>query len=206
MHICEPGLVYHILQQIYIPFFKNKHNECKKRAGLNPALHNYSCSSVDSNTSSFTALMPAVTFTSSAEVVCSWQYSDLTSRGYYPIYPSFTNTMNLLRECQLDVDSWNSYDEIKEISFDLSQLSKYDKEPYESSSSQYYTVSDPQLIAQIMSQAAIDEYAGMNPFGIWNTDRISFSAVSSALGNRSEIQYIVPLKLLPDSVREALKP
>jgi ABC-2 type transport system permease protein len=136
----------------------------------------------------------------------SWQYSDLTSRGYYPIYPSFTNTLNLLRECQLDVDSWNSYEEIKEITFDLSQLSKYDKDNYENSSSLYYTVSDPQLIAQIMSQAAIDEYAGMNPFGIWNTECISFSAVSSALGNRSEIQYIVPLKQLPDSVREALKP
>jgi ABC-2 type transport system permease protein len=136
----------------------------------------------------------------------SWQYSDLTSRGYYPIYPSFTNTLDLLRECQLDVDSWNSYEEIKEIRFDLSQLSNYDKESHESSSSQYYTVSDPQLIAQIMSQAAIDEYAGMNPFGIWNTDRISFSAVSSALGNRSEIQYIIPMKQLPDSVREAIKP
>nr|WP_314459163.1 DUF6449 domain-containing protein [uncultured Clostridium sp.] len=135
----------------------------------------------------------------------SWQYSDVTSRGFYPVYPSFKNTLELLKECQLDVDSWTSMEGIKEINFDLSQYSEYEKETYENSSTRYFTVTDPQVIAQIMSQAAIEEYAGMNPFGISNAERISFSAVSSALGSRSEIQYTVPLKLLPDSVRDAVK-
>ncbi|MGC6175606.1 DUF6449 domain-containing protein [Lacrimispora sp. 38-1] len=136
----------------------------------------------------------------------SWQYSDVTSRGFYPIYPSFKNTLELLRECQLDVDSWTSFEGMKEINFDLSLYSEYEKESYENSSARYYTITDPQVITQIMSQAAIEEYVGMNPFGMSNTERISFSAVSSALGSRSEIQYTVPLKLLPDSVRDAVKP
>ncbi|MDF2887520.1 MAG: hypothetical protein K0R23_1905 [Lacrimispora sp.] len=135
----------------------------------------------------------------------SWQYSDVTSRGYYPIYPSFKNTLELLRECQLDVDSWNSHAGIKEISFDLSKISEYEKEAYDSGGTQYFTITDPQVIDQIMSQAVIEGYAGMNPFGIWNTERISFSAVSSALGSSSEIEYSVPVEQLPASVREALK-
>jgi len=135
----------------------------------------------------------------------SWQYSDVTSRGFYPVYPSFKNTLELLKECQLDVDSWTSTEEIKEINFDLNQYSEYEKENYENSSAKYYTITDPQVIAQIMSQSAIEEYVGMNPFGISNAERISFSAVSSALGSRSEIQYTVPLKMLPDSVRDAVK-
>lgn len=134
----------------------------------------------------------------------SWQYSDVTSRGYYPVYPSFTNTLELLKQCQLDVDGWTSIGKIDEISIDLSKYS-YDKNDYEKSSPQYYKITDPQVIAQVMAEAAIEDYAGMNPFGIWNTDRISFTAVSSEGNSLGDIQYTVPVDLLPDSVRTVLE-
>ncbi len=134
----------------------------------------------------------------------SWQYSDVTSRGYYPVYPSFANTIELLKECQLDTDSWTSIGEINEINIDLSSY-YYDKPVYETKSTQNYKITDPQVIAQIMEAAAIEEYAGMNPFGIWNTERVSFTVNSSTGNSLDEVQYTVPVDLLPDSVKEVLK-
>ncbi|WP_097006365.1 DUF6449 domain-containing protein [Lacrimispora amygdalina] len=134
----------------------------------------------------------------------SWQYSDVTSRGYYPVYPSFSNTMELLKECQLNVDNWTSIGEIHEISIDLNSY-YYDKPVYDTNSARYYKITDPQMITQIMSESAIEEYAGMNPFGIWNTERVSFTVSRSAGNGLEEAQYTVPVDRLPDSVKEVLK-
>ena len=132
----------------------------------------------------------------------SWQYSDVTSRGFYPVYPSFKNTLKLLKECQMDVDTWTSWEDVKEINIVLSQQDVYDKDIYGKGNSQIHTISDPQIINQMMSNAAIAEYSGMNPFGIRDEKRLDFSAVNT---RQEEIQYTIPMDQLPDSIKDILK-
>ena len=132
----------------------------------------------------------------------SWQYSDVTSRGYYPVYPSFKNTLRLLKECQMDVDAWTSWGDIKEINIVLNQQEMYEKEIYGKGNAQYQTITDPQLISQMMSKAAIAEYSGMNPFGMRDEKRLDFTAVNT---KQEEIQYTIPTDQLPASIKEILE-
>ncbi len=130
-----------------------------------------------------------------------WQYSDVTERGYYPIYSSFKNTLELLKECQVDVDSWNDLEQIKEINFDMTQFEQFNY-AYEKQKMQYLTISEPELLMQIMENASVEEYSNMNPFVNNRVERISFSAVTESAGSRSEIQYTIPVQELPQSVRK----
>lgn len=133
-----------------------------------------------------------------------WQYSDVTERGYYPIYPSFKNTLELLKECQVDVDSWNNLEQIKEINIDMTQFSEFNYS-YEKQDMQYMTISDPKLLMQIMEKAFIEEYSNMNPFINDRLERISFSAISESAGSKSEMQYTIPASQLPQSVTEDIE-
>jgi ABC-2 type transport system permease protein len=147
----------------------------------------------------FVTRKQAAAETKRAENQNSWKYSDVTERGYYPIYPSFKNTMELLKECQVDVDSWNDLEQIKEINIDKTQFANFNY-TYESKEAQYLTITDPEILRQIMEKAAIEEYSGMNPFVNNSFERISFSAVAVSGGSKSEMQYTIPLDQLPKSV------
>lgn len=131
----------------------------------------------------------------------SWQYSDVTSRGYYPVYPSFKNTLQLLKECQVDVENWENKENVKEIQIDLYQIN-----PYQSSYDGYvYTVSDPEEIKQIMDQAVNEEYSSMNPFSFYDGENVSFTAVNAVGVSRKEVSYTVSFEKLPDSLKEKLE-
>lgn len=138
------------------------------------------------------------------EIQSSWQYSDVTSRGYYPIYPSFKKTLELLKECQVDVDSWNNLENVVEINIEADQFAAY-KSSHEAVESQYLTITDQAQIAQIMAQAVIEEYSSMNPFGNRWDERVSFSAVTGSSGSKSVIRCAIPLDQLPESVKEEIE-
>ena len=133
-----------------------------------------------------------------------WQYGDVTERGYYPIYPSFRNTLELLKECQVDVDSWNNPEQIKEINIDLTQFAEY-MYSFEKQDMQYLTITDPKMLMEIMEKASVEEYSNMNPFITDRSERISFSAVSESAGSKSEMKYTIPLNQLPQSVTENIE-
>lgn len=134
------------------------------------------------------------------ETQSSWKYSDVTSRGYYPVYPSFKNTLQLLKECQVDVENWGNKEDVIEIQIDLYQIN-----PYQSSYDGYiYTVSDPEEIRQIMNQAVNEEYSSMNPFSFYDGENISFTAADSIGGSRKEVSYTIPFEKLPESLKEKL--
>lgn len=134
----------------------------------------------------------------------SWQYSDVTSRGYYPIYPSFKKTLELLKECQVDVESWNNLENVIEINIESGQFYTYGY-TYETKEAQFLTITDPAEIRRIMAQAVIEEYSSMNPFADRLEERVSFSAVTDSAGNRSEIRCTVPLNEMPESVKEEIE-
>ncbi|WP_077611114.1 DUF6449 domain-containing protein [Clostridium sp. Marseille-P2415] len=138
------------------------------------------------------------------ETQSSWQYSDVTSRGYYPIYPSFKKTLELLKECEADVDSWNNLKNVVEINIEGDQFKAY-KSSHEAVESQYLTITDQVQIEQIMAQAVIEEYSSMNPFGNRRDERVSFSAVTGSGGSKSVIRCTVSLDQLPESVKEEIE-
>lgn len=130
----------------------------------------------------------------------SWQYSEITSRGYYPIYPSFKKTLELLKECQVDVDSWSSVENVTEITIGADQFKDYGL-----SASQVLTITDRAQIEAIMAQSAADEYSNMNPFGITSGDRVSFSAVMEEGGKRTEGRYSISQEKLPKAVTQEIE-
>ncbi len=151
----------------------------------------------------FLTKMQAKAETKREEIQSSWKYSDVTSRGYYPIYPSFKNTLELLKECEVNVEEWNSLENVKEINFDIYQFNDY-RSTYEDKGSQYLTITDEEDISQIMSVAAIDGYSNMNPFGGRGEERVTFSAVTESGGRRSETSCTIQLNQLPESVKNEI--
>lgn len=137
------------------------------------------------------------------ELQSSWKYSDVTSRGYYPIYPSFKNTLELLKECQVDVDKWNSQGNVKEISIDIDQF--IDHEYYYDKEIPYLTVTDQTQITQMMNQAVIEDYSNMNPLGYKFGERVSFTAITSGGGNEGETSYSIPVDQLPESLKAEIE-
>ncbi|MDR2025506.1 MAG: DUF6449 domain-containing protein [Hungatella sp.] len=152
----------------------------------------------------FLTKMQAEAETKREEIQSSWKYSDVTSRGYYPVYPSFTHTLELLKECQVDVEGWNTLDNIKEINIDSYQFNGY-RSTYEDKDSQYLTITDEEEIRQIMSHGAIDGYSNMNPYGGRGEERVSFSAVVESGGRRSETSCTIPFNQLPESVKSEIE-
>ncbi len=152
----------------------------------------------------FLTKMQAEAETKRDETQSSWKYSDVTSRGYYPIYPSFKNTLELLKESQVDVESWGNLEHVKEINIDASQFYSY-KYTYEDKGSQYLTITDPQQISQIMSNAVLEEYSSMNPFGSKKGEWVSFSAVTESGRNRNEVGCSISLDRLPVSVKNEIE-
>ncbi|GLC78843.1 DUF6449 domain-containing protein [Lacrimispora brassicae] len=138
------------------------------------------------------------------EIQSSWKYSDVTSRGYYPIYPSFKNTLELLKESQVDVENWNGLENVKEINIDTNQFNPY-KYAYEDKDSQYMTITDPEQIKQIMSYAVMEEYSSMNPFGGRTGEWVSFSAVMESGRSRNEVGCSISLDRLPESVKNEIE-
>ena len=130
----------------------------------------------------------------------SWQYSEVTSRGYYPIYPSFKKTLELLKECQVDTESWKGAGNVVEITIGADQFK--DNKGYDT---QFLTVTDRAQIEAIMAESAADEYSNMNPFGYLSGERISFSAVTEAGGSRNETRYSIPLEKLPEAVKSEIE-
>lgn len=131
----------------------------------------------------------------------SWKYNDVISRGFYPVYPSFHNTLELLKECQVDVDSWNILDEVKKITFDADQFREYVYEADEQS----LTITDAGEIRQIMEKAAIEEYSNMNPFYDQGEEQAVFSAFIEKEGNRQEIFCTIAVEKLPEPVRKQIE-
>lgn len=134
------------------------------------------------------------------EMQSSWKYSDVTSRGYYPIYPSFQNTLKLLKECQVDVESRDGQENVKEININFDQFPSYESQ-YEENGVQQLTITDQGQIAQIMSHAVTLEYSQMNPFGSRQQECIGFSAVTESGENKNEARWTVPLDSLPYPIK-----
>lgn len=138
------------------------------------------------------------------ETQSSWKYSDVTSRGYYPIYPSFKNTLEVLKECKVNVESWSNLENVKEINIDIYQFQPY-KYTYDDKESRYMTINEPQQVRQIMSNAVLEEYSSMNPFGGREGNWVSFSAVTESGTSRSEVGCAISLDQLPESVKKEIE-
>ncbi|GLB26414.1 hypothetical protein LXJ15735_26550 [Lacrimispora xylanolytica] len=133
-----------------------------------------------------------------------WEYNYIIEKGYYPIYPSFVKTLDLLREYNIDVDSWNDLSQIKEINVDKIQFNKIETTTEEKDST-YLTITDPEEIKQVMNAATLEEYSSMNPFTDSEYASYIFSAVTFSGGNRIEIQYTIPRNKLPDFLKNELQ-
>ena len=134
----------------------------------------------------------------------NWQYNYIIEKGYYPIYPSFVKTLDLLREYNIDVDSWNDLSLIKEINIDKVQFNK-NEITTEEKDSPYLTITDPEEIKQVMNAATLEEYTSINPFTDSEYASFTFSAVTISGGNRTEIQYTIPRDKLPDFLKNELQ-
>ena len=133
----------------------------------------------------------------------SWQYSDVRSEGYYPIYPSFHRTLELLKQSKVNVDSWSDKSGVFEINIDKIQLYRYRRSSYKHDYTDSITITDKEDIRQIMEHAVIREYSNMNPFYIVDEDKdIRFTAIDVMDGVKSELQYIVPMEYLPQSIKD----
>lgn len=128
----------------------------------------------------------------------SWHYDDVTSKGYYPIYPSFHRTLELLKECGVDTDAWSGKNVIS-ITIDFSQFGYYDGVP------QFFTITDKAEIDAIMAQASDDEFHGMNPFGAYTGETVTFTAENDNGGFKSSASYSVLLKKLPEDVKKEIE-
>ncbi|WP_124067920.1 DUF6449 domain-containing protein [Clostridium sp. E02] len=133
----------------------------------------------------------------------SRQYNKVLSQGYYPIYPSFHRTLDLLKESQVNTDSWSDKSGVFEINIDKTQL--YGASSYKDDDSDSMTITEKEEIRQIMEHAVIAEYSNMNPFYISNEDKqIRFTAIDATDGIKSELQYVVPIEYLPQSIKDGL--
>lgn len=129
------------------------------------------------------------------------KYGDITERGYYPLYSSFTNTLELLKECQVDVDQWDDRELVEAIRIEKEQHKDY-RYTYENEEDPYIMITDPAEIKQMMKEAVLEEYSDMNPFKTGSAERIYFSAVTLNKGNKKEFQYTISLQDLPETVKK----
>lgn len=128
------------------------------------------------------------------ELQSSWRYSDVISRGYYPLYPSFTKTIALLKECQMDVENWNRVeDEIKEIRIDPYEFKDRGRE----GEAESIEIKDPEVIDRIMEAAVITDYSGYN--GFCTEEQIAVTAINT-MG--SQIRCFVGISNIPDDIRD----
>lgn len=129
----------------------------------------------------------------------SWKYEEVISNGFYPVYPSFHNTLELLRECQVDVDEWLDLSGIKKVVFEMDQFqeSNYDERSL--------TITDAAEIEQLMKSADVAEYTDMNPFYDSSKKKAEFSAFTDAGGGWQEIYYIIEIEKLPASVKSQIE-
>ena len=61
------------------------------------------------------------------------------------------------------------------------------------------------VISQIMSNAVLEEYSSMNPFGSKKGEWVSFSAVTESGRNRNEVGCSISLDRLPVSVKNEIE-
>lgn len=142
------------------------------------------------------------------ELQSSWKYGDVIDRGYYPVYPSFEKTIALLKECQVDIESWNKVDsEIEKIYINLANTRDSDVPDL--------LIEDPEQIRQIMKEAMIVDYANMNPLNI--EMQVSFTAVEKAYSSAqtgsgsaenkkggASIECSIPMSKLPGEMIEEI--
>ncbi|WP_333651690.1 DUF6449 domain-containing protein [Lacrimispora sp.] len=139
------------------------------------------------------------------ELQSSWKYSEVASRGYYPVYPSFHKTLGLLRECGINTDVWTDWSDIKQISIDGVQ---YTSDGYDYGQRGFETISitDQEEISRIMSQAIVEEYSSMNPFWERREEDLALFGVITGSGERGqEVRYSVPLNVLSEDVKAEIE-
>lgn len=131
-----------------------------------------------------------------------WKYNDfIYNYGFYPIYPTFERTLELLKEHRIDVDSWSNKKAVKVILIDVDKLMDYNYYGY---SSRELKVSDEEQIAQIMRKAVITEYSHMNPFSMKEEEKKSVH-LSVRDSNNDQMEYMILIDQLPASIKDAIE-
>lgn len=128
----------------------------------------------------------------------------LWSQNSYPVYPSFTKTVALLKECGIDLNAEIEGRGIVAADFDFRRNDthvKYGDDDHDVSP--IYTVTDAKELKQLMKVAVLEDFSDMNPFQK-RVDQISFEATVLGTSGQKKQEYSIQRKDAPDFLIDAL--
>ena len=141
----------------------------------------------------------------------SSRYSSVVERGYYPVYPSFSKTIGLLKESGIEFEPEPQAEDVRSITMEASQIARLSEDgegysDYELSqdNSESVEVTDSGEIAALMSVAAPSGYGYMNP--VRGNEEILFIEVTYGQGKKlSTKSYGILQNEIPEFVFDKIK-
>lgn len=138
-------------------------------------------------------------------------YSSVVERGYYPIYPSFTETIAILEESGIVFDPPITPEEIQLISVEAYQLDSFlndEEDAYYDKYEAVIEVTDKDEIAELMKNAVSGSYSHMNAIRE-KENKIHFDVITgngvNRSGRRSGYSYSILLEEAPEFLIEMAK-
>jgi ABC-2 type transport system permease protein len=139
-----------------------------------------------------------------------WNYGDIADRNFYPVYPSFTKTIELLRDNGADIELQPDLSSIVELAVNVYQfveedysIEHYDR-GYNERSYAYndYIINEEEQIREVMTSAISEEYSDMNPLWGYEQGRIHLQATYK---NGSRISYSISRSEIPEFLWQELQ-
>lgn len=129
--------------------------------------------------------------------------------GYYPVYPSFVRTLELMRQAGMEPETvWDHVQAEEIIIEDSSAMAQESSEDFMASSERYifYQVSyrNQEEIKEILANAVLEDYLNMNWLAEIETPVI-YITIRNENGSQSNVTARFPVGEEPDFVVQALK-
>lgn len=141
----------------------------------------------------------------------SGKYSSVVERGYYPIYPSFKETIAVLKESGVEFNPPLKAEDVQMITLDEYQMQKIldnDEMVYAYNDDLIIEVADEKEIAELMENAVPEVYSYMNVIRD-NEKKINFEVITgngvTRSGKRSGNSYCILMDEVPEFLVERAK-
>lgn len=130
-----------------------------------------------------------------------------TSIGYYPIYPSFTRTLNLLAEAGIEPE--NLWEHLDEVSVIVDKTLHQGDVGYQESKEDIWqgcsvAYQEKEQIRQILDRVVLDEYYEMTGFLQRDEDIVVHITINSGKKNVYGVTGFFPEGMVPDMVERDL--
>lgn len=130
-----------------------------------------------------------------------------TSIGYYPIYPSFTRTLNLLAEAGIEPE--NLWEHLDEVSVIVDKTLHQGDVGYQESKEDIWqgcsvAYQEKEQIRQILDRVVLDEYYEMSGFLQRDEDIVVYITINSGKKKVHGVTGFLPEGMVPDMVERDL--